>query len=84
MSEATLSRVQEMLLRIAEFFSRLSGIGYWLFLAGFTLLLILIGVLVIKVLVYALKIIPNLTIGQFIKLLLVIAVVLIVVGLFIP
>jgi hypothetical protein len=84
MNETTISRIQELFSALAEFFSKLSGIGLWFFMVGFFLLLLLAGIILLKALIAVLKIIPNLTVGQFIKLLLVVALVLMIAGLFIP
>lgn len=84
MSEATISKVQELFANIAALFSRIGGVGFWLFMAGFVLILIMLAALVLKLLIAIAKAIPNLTVGQFIKLMLALALVLIIVGLFIP
>lgn len=84
MNEATLNKISEFMNGLGELFSRISGIGFWLFVIGFTLLIILVVAILVRILVSIVKIIPNLTIGQFIKLIVVLAVVLIIAGLFFP
>lgn len=83
-SEMTLSKISDFVSQLSALLSRVSGVGFWLFMLGIALLAILLFAIVIKLLIHLVKILPNLTIGQFIKFVLVLAVILIVVGLFVP
>lgn len=84
MNGTTLSRIQELFSGMVELLSKTNGVGFWVFMAGFIILLIVIAAIVIKLLVSLIKLIPSLTVGQFIKLLIAFALVLIVVGIFLP
>ena len=83
MAGDTLAKISEFMGQLGGLLSKMSGIGFWLFLAGFTLLAILGIIALSKLLVNLAKIIPNLTLGQFIKFIVAVALVLIVVGIFI-
>ncbi|MEM4481833.1 MAG: hypothetical protein QXK88_05550 [Desulfurococcaceae archaeon] len=84
MNQDTISKISQFLSGFSELLFKVNGIGFWLFVGGFVLLMILIGALALKVILSLVKAIPNLTIGQFIKLILVLSVVLIISGLFMP
>ncbi len=84
MSTATIAKVQEVLAKFMELLSGMSGIGIWLFIVGFVLIIILVAALVLKAIVALVRIIPNLTVGQFVKLIIVLALVLMIAGLLIP
>ncbi|AFL65977.1 hypothetical protein [Desulfurococcus amylolyticus] len=64
--------------------SGINGVGVWLFLTGFTILMIIGLSIAITVLIRAVKEIPNLTVSQFIKLTVITAIVLMIIGIFIP
>jgi len=83
-SETTISTVVAFLEKLAGVFSSVSGVGFWVFLAGFTLILLVGTALFIKLLITLVKLIPNMTVGQFLKFIVIMGVVLVVVGLFIP
>ncbi|MEM4881839.1 MAG: hypothetical protein QXP89_06970 [Desulfurococcaceae archaeon] len=83
-NEMTLSRISDFVSQLGALLSKVSGIGFWLFMLGIALLAVLLFAVVIKLLIHLVKILPNLTIGQFIKFVLVLAVILIVAGLFVP
>jgi hypothetical protein len=70
--------------KLAGVFSSISGVGFWVFLVGFTLILLVVAALFIKLLITLVKLIPNMTVGQFLKFIVVMGVVLVVMGLFIP
>lgn len=85
MNQAALSRVLEFLNQlVGTIVSGTSGIGLWLFITGLALLAILVLAIVIKLLVNLVKILPNLTIGQFVKFVLVFGIILVVLGLIVP
>ncbi|MEM0003999.1 MAG: hypothetical protein QXE10_02140 [Desulfurococcaceae archaeon] len=84
MNASTISKVGEFMSKFIELLSGFSGIGFWLFVVGFALLLLLVIVVVVKLLVVALKAIPNMTISQFIKFILALSIALIIVGIFMP
>lgn len=84
MNQATLAKISEFLSSFAELLFKMSGLGFWLFVGGFILLLVLFAVLVAKSVLIIVRAIPNLTISQFIKLIVVLALVLIVTGLLVP
>ncbi|ACL11767.1 hypothetical protein [Desulfurococcus amylolyticus] len=64
--------------------SGINGVGVWLFLIGFTILMIIGLSIAITILIRAVKEIPNLTVSQFIKLTVITAIVLMIIGIFIP
>ncbi|MEM0099777.1 MAG: hypothetical protein QXS24_02405 [Desulfurococcaceae archaeon] len=84
MAASTISKVGEFMGKFIELLSGFSGIGFWLFVVGFTLLLILVTVIFIKFLVVVLKAIPNMTISQFVKFILALALALMIIGIFMP
>lgn len=84
MNETTLSKIQELFNGIVELLSKASGVGFWIFMAGFTILLVVLIALAIRFIISLIKIIPNLTVGQFIKLIVALGIVLIMVGIFLP
>lgn len=84
MSEATLSKVSEFLSQLGVLLSKASGLGFWLFILGFALLALLAMVLVVKLIISLIRILPNLTVGQFVKFVLVLGALLMVLGLFMP
>ncbi|MEM4718227.1 MAG: hypothetical protein QXE81_05660 [Desulfurococcaceae archaeon] len=84
MGSETLAKIGEFMNGLIRLLTGLSGIGFWLFVAGF-ILLIFLGLVVLGRLFYAvIRTIPNMTVGQFVKFIVVLAVVLIVVGIFLP
>ncbi len=84
MSKTTISTIVAFLEKLAGVFSSISGVGFWVFLVGFTLILLVVAALFIKLLITLVKLIPNMTVGQFLKFIVVMGVVLVVMGLFIP
>jgi uncharacterized membrane protein len=83
MNGETLARISQVLESIIAALSRLKGAGYWLFIAGLAILGIVGLILLAKLIVMVIRIIPNLTVGQFVKLLIITAVILIIAGLLI-
>jgi hypothetical protein len=83
-SETTVNTIVAFLERLVSVFSSVSGVGFWVFLVGFTLILLVVAALFIKLLITLVKLIPNMTVGQFLKLIVVMGIVLIVAGFFIP
>jgi len=83
-SKTTISTIVAFLEKLAGVFSSISGVGFWVFLVGFTLILLVVAALFIKLLITLVKLIPNMTVGQFLKFIVVMGVVLVVMGLFIP
>lgn len=84
MNEVALSRVLEFLNQLGAILSKTSGVGLWLFVTGLTLLAILVMAVVVKLLVNLVKVLPNLTVGQFVKFVLALGVILVVLGLIVP
>ena len=84
MSKTTINTIVAFLEKLAGVFSSISGVGFWVFLVGFTLILLVVAALFIKLLITLVKLIPNMTVGQFLKFIVVMGVVLVVMGLFIP
>jgi RsiW-degrading membrane proteinase PrsW (M82 family) len=78
------SAVIAFLEKLASVFSSVSGIGFWLFLVGFTLILLIAAAFLVRVLVNLIKLIPNMTTSQFLRFILAAGIILVVVGLFIP
>jgi hypothetical protein len=70
--------------RLASAFSNVSGIGFWLFLVGFTLIILIAVAFLVKILINLIKLIPNMTISQFLRFILAVGIVLVIAGLFIP
>ncbi|MCC6041713.1 MAG: hypothetical protein LM554_00990 [Desulfurococcaceae archaeon] len=83
MNGETLARISQVLEPIIAALSRLKGAGYWLFIAGLAILGIVGLILLVKLIVVVIRIIPNLTVSQFVKLLIITAVILIIAGLLI-
>lgn len=84
MNETAINRIIEFMTRLGNVFVRLNGIGFWLFITGFTILMIIVIAIIVKLFINLVRLIPNLTISQFIKLLLVLAVVLMIMGFIAP
>ncbi|ADV65343.1 hypothetical protein [Desulfurococcus mucosus] len=63
---------------------KVSGVGTWLFLAGFVILLVIGFSMALTLLIRALKELPNLTVSQFLKLTVITAIALMIIGLVIP
>ncbi len=83
MNTPTISKISEFIARIGESLASMQGIGYWLFLAGFIILVVMATVLFIRILIVAIREIPNMTVKQFIKFMLALALILMITGLFI-
>jgi uncharacterized membrane protein len=83
MNSETLAKISQILEPLVTALSRLKGAGYWLFIAGLAILGIVGLILLAKLIVVAIRVIPNLTVSQFVKLLIITAVILIIAGLFI-
>lgn len=77
-------KISPVIEALASAFSKVSGIGVWMFLAGFTILLVIGFSLALVVFIRALKELPNLTVSQFLKLTVALAVILMIAGLIIP
>ena len=84
MSKTTINTIVAFLEKLAGVFSSISGVGFWVFLVGFTLILLVVAALFIKLLITLVKLIPNMTVGQFLKFIVIMGVILVVMGLFIP
>jgi len=78
------SAVIAFLERLVNAFSSVSGVGFWLFIVGFVILLLIGVAFLARILVNLIRLIPNMTINQFLRFILVIGIVLIIVGLFVP
>lgn len=84
MGSETLAKIGELMNGLVNLLSGLSGIGFWLFVAGF-ILLIFLGLVVLGRLFYlVIRAIPNMTVNQFVKFVVVLAVVLMIAGIFLP
>jgi len=83
-SKTTINTIVAFLEKLAGVFSSISGVGFWVFLVGFTLILLVVAALFIKLLITLVKLIPNMTVGQFLKFIVIMGVILVVMGLFIP
>lgn len=83
MNTPTISKISEFIAKLGENLASMQGIGYWLFLAGFTILVVMATVLFIRILIVAIREIPNMTVKQFIKFMLALALILMITGLFI-
>ncbi|MEL9909241.1 MAG: hypothetical protein QXP97_04375 [Desulfurococcus sp.] len=79
-----LDKISSVLNGFFTVLSGINGVGVWLFLTGFTILMIIGLSIAITILIRAVKEIPNLTVSQFIKLTVVTAIVLMIIGIFIP
>jgi hypothetical protein len=78
----TLSKISEFISSIVSSLSSAHGIGYWLFVAGFVILILMATVILLKLFIMAVKAIPNMTIRQFIKFMVALALVLMIAGIF--
>lgn len=79
-----LDKISSVLKGFFTVLSGINGVGVWLFLTGFTILMIIGLSIAITILIRAVKEIPNLTVSQFIKLTVITAIVLMIIGIFIP
>lgn len=79
-----LDKISNVLNGFFTVLSGINGVGVWLFLTGFTILMIIGLSIAITILIRAVKEIPNLTVSQFIKLTVITAIVLMIIGIFIP
>jgi hypothetical protein len=79
---ATIERISEFMAKLGESLAGIQGVGYWLFLAGFTILVLVVAVLFLRILIVAIREIPNMTVKQFIKFMLALSIVLMAVAIF--
>lgn len=84
MASSTLSKIGEFVGGVFNLLSGLSGIGFWLFAIGFILLLLIVLVIFGRLVYMVIKAIPNMTVNQFFKFIIVLAIVLIIAGLIMP
>lgn len=84
MGSSTLSKIGDFIGGVLNLMSSLSGIGFWLFAIGFILLILIALVIFGRILYLAIKAIPNMTVSQFIKFIIVLAIVLMIAGLVMP
>jgi len=79
-----LEKLSAILSGLSNIAINVSGIGIWLFIAGFVILAVIMLSLALVILVRAIKILPTLTVSQFLKLMIVTAIVLMIAGIIVP
>jgi len=79
-----LEKLSAILSGLSSITVNVSGIGVWLFIAGFIILAVIMFSLALIILVRAIKALPNLTVSQFLKLMIVTAIVLMIAGVVLP
>jgi len=79
-----LEKLSAILSGLSNIAINVSGIGVWLFIAGFIILAVIMFSLALIILVRTIKTLPNLTVSQFLKLMIVTAIVLMIAGIIIP
>jgi len=78
------SAVIAFLEKFAGALSSVSGVGFWLFLVGFMLILLIAAAFLVRLLVNLVRLIPNMTVNQFLRFVLAVGIVLMIAGLFLP
>jgi len=79
-----LEKLSAILSGLSNIVINVSGIGVWLFIAGFIILAVIMFSLALIILVRAIKTLPNLTVSQFLKLMIATAIVLMIAGIIVP
>jgi len=79
-----LEKLSAILSGLSNIAINVSGIGVWLFIAGFIILAVIMFSLALIILVRAIKTLPNLTVSQFLRLMIATAIVLMIAGIIIP
>jgi len=79
-----LEKLSAILSGLSNIAVNVSGIGVWLFIAGFIILAVIMFSLALIILVRVIKTLPNLTVSQFLKLMIVTAIVLMIAGVVLP
>jgi len=79
-----LEKLSTILSGLSNIAVNVSGIGVWLFIAGFVILAVIMFSLALIILVRAIKTLPNLTVSQFLKLMIATAIVLMIAGVVLP
>jgi len=79
-----LEKLSAILSGLSSIAVNVSGVGVWLFIAGFIILAVIMFSLALIILVRAIKTLPNLTVSQFLKLMIATAIVLMIAGVVLP
>jgi len=79
-----LEKLSAILSGLSNIVINVSGIGVWLFIAGFIIPAVIMFSLALIILVRAIKTLPNLTVSQFLKLMIATAIVLMIAGIIVP
>jgi len=79
-----LEKLSAILSGLSSIAVNVSGVGVWLFIAGFIILAVIMFSLALIILVRAIKTLPNLTVSQFLKLMIATAIVLMIAGIVLP